>query len=63
MPCSQVFLSHNIPLLGPDLVGQMHMETPLAIPLMIFMTTKVIGGQSGDWIDSHAGPTLNWDWI
>ena len=35
-----------------------HEEPPLAILLMIFMTTKAIGGHSGDWTYPKIGPDL-----
>jgi len=42
--------------------GSTHGEPPLAILLMIFMTTQKPSdwGQSGDWTNFHAGPPLNY---
>lgn len=33
MPCLQVFLSHSITPLGPELVGRVHMESPSGITI------------------------------
>ena len=48
--------------LGPDLGGQVHMESPLGQNCSWQPRSLVIGGQSGEWTDSHAGPPLQLDW-
>jgi len=61
-----VLLSHRIHSSGVRLDGaSAHGESPLTIPLMIFMTTQKPKNwvKSGDWTDIHARPPINIDWI
>ena len=63
MPCSQVLLSHSVRSPGTRLCGTSAWKAPSGKAINDIHNHQAIGGQSGYWTDSHAGPPLNLDWI